>query len=138
MIIKALCVIGVKAKNGTGPLWPGCTYDVENALAKRLVAQEVAEFVKIPANPVPAASIPGENPPKSVNAPEGATEGEHEIIDLEAMTYTELKAMAQEMGIETGKIKSKAGMIDAITTAMPGIPADDELPELLPQDVVDE
>ena len=137
MIIKALCVIGSKAKNGTGPLYPGCSYDVEDELAKRLVAQDVAEFDQIRANPAPAAAIPSENPPTGGTAPDGPSEGEHEIIDLEAMTYTELKAMAQEMGIDTGKLKSKAAMISAITQAMPGIPADDDLPDLAPQDVVD-
>lgn len=138
MIIKALCVIGVKAKNATGPLYPGCSYDVEDELAMCLVAQGVAEFGQIPANPAHAVEIPSENPPTVATAPDGPSEGEHEIIDLEAMTYTELKAMAQKMGIETGKLKSKAAMISAIAQAMPGIPAEDDLPDLAPQDVIDE
>lgn len=135
MLIRAKCVIGAKAKNGTGPLYPGCVYDVDDIIGKRLCDDEVAEFAEISARPARAALIPSENPPERVNAPEGPTEGEN---DLEAMTYTELKAMAKEMGIETGKLKSKAQMIEAITQAMPGLPADDELPELTPQDVIDE
>ena len=54
------------------------------------------------------------------------------------MSLADLKAYAQELGIETGKIRSKAAMIEAISAyAEDGIPADD-LPDLSPQDVVDE
>ena len=132
MLIKAKCVIGAKAKNGTCPLYPGCVYDVDDVIGKRLCDEEVAEFAEIQARPAHAASIPSENPSAGIKAPEGPSEGEN---DLEAMTYTELKAMAKDMGIETGKLKSKAQMIEAITGAMdPG----DGFPNLAPQDVIDE
>ena len=142
MIIKALCVIGAKAKNGTGPLYPGCSYDVEDELAKRLVAQDVAEFDQIRANPAPAAAIPSENPPTGGTSPDGPSEGEELIpgVELDEMSFNELKALAKDMGIDTGKIKSKAGMIEAISAhAKVGIPADDDVPpEFDALDVVDE
>ena len=137
MLIKPKVVIGAKSKDGTGPLYPGCVYDVDDETAMRLVAKGVAVTDEIRIVPAPAAANPSENPIQGGNAPEGPSEGEHEIIDLEAMTYNELKAMAQGMGIETGKLKSKAAMIEAITQAMPGLPADDDLPDLTPQDVID-
>jgi hypothetical protein len=135
MLIIPKCVIGARAKNGTAPLYPGGVFDVDDALAKRLVAQETAEFAEISARPARAASIPSENPPESVNAPEGLTEGEN-AIDLEAMSFMELKLKAQSMGIETGKLRSKTALIEAITaTENPG---DDDFPDLTPQDVIEE
>ena len=133
MLIKAKCVIGARAKNGTSPLYPGCVYDVEDVIGKRLCDQEVAEFVEISARPARVASIPSENPPESVNAPEGPTEGEN-AIDLEAMSFMELKA--QSMGIETGKLRSKTALIEAIAAAEN--PGDDDFPDLTPQDVIEE
>ena len=135
MLIKAKCVIGARAKNGTSPLYPGCVYDVEDVIGKRLCDQEVAEFVEISARPARAASIPSENPPESVNAPEGPTEGEN-ANDLEAMSFMELKLKAQSMGIETGKLRSKTALIEAITAAEN--PGDDDFPDLTPQDVIEE
>jgi len=129
MLIKAKCVIGAKAKNGTSPLYPGCVYDVEDVIGKRLCDEEVAEFVEISARPARAASIPSENPPQSANAPEGSTEGEN-AIDLEAMSFMELKLKAQSMGIETGKLRSKTALIEAITG--------NDFPDLTPQDVIEE
>ena len=134
MLIRPKTVIGAKSKGGTGPLYPGCVYDVEDIIGKRLCDQEVAEFVEISARPARAASIPSENPPESGNAPEGPTEGEN-AIELEAMSFMELKLKAQSMGIETGKLRSKTALIEAITAAEnPG----DDFPVLTPQDVIEE
>ena len=134
MLIKAKCVIGARAKNGTAPLYPGGVFDVDDALAKRLVAQEAAEFAEISARPARAASIPSENPSESVNAPEGPSEGEISNV-LEAMSFMELKLKAQSMGIETGKLKSKAALINAINAADYRC---DDFPDLTPQDVIEE
>jgi len=95
-----------------------------------------------------AASVsnPGENPSKDGNAqngPENAGNGKiagHlDAEQLQDMTFTELKALAKDMGIETGKIKSKAGMIEAITAVEVYA---DELEEAPPvfdaQDVIEE
>ena len=138
MIIKALCVIGAKARNGSSPLWPGCRYDVDDDTAQRLIAQEVAEFEEISARPAPADRIPRENPPEKNNAPEGPSQGETDTADLESMSFADLKAMAKGMGIETGKFRSKVALIEAIRAKRQEMPADDELPDLTPQDFVDE
>jgi hypothetical protein len=134
MLIRPKTVIGAKSKDGTGPLYPGCVYDVEDETAMRLVAKGVADTDEIRVVPAPAASIPSENPPESGNAPEGPTEGEN-ATDLEAMSFMELKLKAQSMGIETGKLRSKSALIEAITAAEnPG----DDFPDLTPQDVIEE
>ena len=142
MFIRAKCVLGIRDKNGTGPIYPGVIAEVDDAAGNRMIEQGAAEEVHRCAARSAGKAAPdagtGENPSNGSNAHNGPSEGLHEVIDLEAMTYTELKAMAQDMGINTGKLKSKAQMIEAITQAMPGLPADDELPELTPQDVIDE
>jgi hypothetical protein len=135
MLIRPKNVIGAKSKDGTGPLYPGCLYDVEDETAMRLVAKGVADTDEIRVVPAPAASIPSENPPESANAPEGPTEGEN-ANDLEAMSFMELKLKAQSMGIETGKLRSKTALIEAITAAEN--PGDDDFPDLTPQDVIEE
>ena len=134
MVIKAKCVIGAKSKDGTGPLYAGCMYDVEDSLAKSLIARGVAEFGEILARPARAGQIPRENPSDAASAPEGPKNDENGDIVLDDMTYTELKAYAQDLGIETGKIKSKAGMIEAIRNAA----LEGALPVITPQEVIDE
>ena len=56
---------------------------------------------------------------------EGAIKGHLVKEDLEEMTYTQLKELAKDMGIETGKIKSKAAMIEAICSEEVYTDADD-------------
>lgn len=147
MLIKAKCVIGARAKNGTSPLYPGCVYDVDDILGKRLCDEEVAEFAEKSAHPARAEAKPSENPSTeetAQNSPENAGNGQiagHLDRDqLQEMSYTDLKALAKDMGIETGKIKSKAGMIEAICAVEVYADADD--PEEAPpvfdaQDVID-
>ncbi len=118
---KSRYVVPVNRKSG--PI------DVDPEEAARLVEAGVAEYVN-------------DEPAKAAKAPEAPAEEtvteEIEGTDLESMTFAELKALALEKGIETGKIKSKAAMIQAISEyAEEGIPADDDLPELSAQDVVD-
>lgn len=142
MLIKALCILGIKDKDGNGPIWPGSVADVNEKDGKRLVecgsAVEVAVFGTETARPAVPEQIPNGNTPNAQNAPEGPENGEIEGTALEDMSFADLKAYAQELGIETGKIRSKAAMIEAISAyAEDGIPADD-LPDLSPQDVVDE
>ena len=117
---KSRYVVPVNRK--TGPI------DVEPEEAARLVEAGVAEYVT-------------DEPTKAAKAPETPAEetvtGRLDGTDLESMTFAELKALAQGMGIETGKIKSKAAMIEAITAVEVEAPAEDDLPELSAQDVVD-
>lgn len=127
---KSRYVVPVNRK--TGPI------DVDPEEAARLVEAGVAEYVTD--EPAKAAKAP-EAPAEAAKAPESPSEetvtGHLDGTDLESMTFAELKALAQDMGIETGKIKSKAAMIEAITAVEVEAPAEDDLPELSAQDVVD-
>ena len=144
MIIKALCVIGEKARSGNSPLWPGCRYDVDDDVAKRLIAQGVAKFEEISARPAPADTIPGENPTECGNAPEGAklavpVDTETNTMDrtyLESLSLTELKDIARRFGVYSSTMRTKGSVIEALLSVP--VSDEDELPELLPQDVVDE
>lgn len=129
---KSRYVVPVNRK--TGPI------DVEPEEAARLVEAGVAEYVTDePAKAAKAPEAPAEEP--AAEEPEAPAEetvtGHLDGTDLESMTFAELKALAQDMGIETGKIKSKAAMIEAITAVEVEAPAEDDLPELSAQDVVD-
>jgi len=138
MFIKAKCVLGIKTKDGRSPIYPGSVAEVNDRDGKLMVERGVAE--KINASPknragnISAGKTPSENPPKSGNAqnePSGAKNTEGVIKghlvkeDLEEMTYTQLKELAKDMGIETGKIKSKAAMIEAICSEEVYTDADD-------------
>lgn len=136
MYLKAKSVICDTSADGRSPLYPGDQFEIDEKIGKVLVERGAA--VEIP-RPAAQASIPqrsakgtGENPSGAVNAQNEPSEGEND--DLESMSYAELKAIAKEMGIETGRIKSKAGMIQAIHEAA----ADDQPPVFGAQDVVDE
>ena len=95
---------------------------------ERLIGLRVAVEIK-----------PEEIKGQTVEAPGTPAEPEEmHGIPLEEMSFADLKALAQEMGIKTGNIRSKAGLIEAISQQTPeGVPADD-LPDLSAQDVVDE
>lgn len=109
---KSHYVIPVKA--GEAPI------DLDKAEADRLIGLGVAEAVKIE-----------ENKALETEAPEGASESKTEGLSLEEMSFNELKALAQEKGIDIGGIRSKAGLVKAITAEA------EELPSFDAQDVVD-
>ena len=150
MFIRAFCVLGIKAKDGRSPIYPGSVAEVDDAEGLRMIdlgcAEEtgaVAPVRSVQAAPVPKSS---ENPTESGNARNGAENanngqiaGHLDAEQLQEMSYTELKALAKDMGIEAGKIKSKAGMIEAITAVE--VYADDleEAPPVFgAQDVIEE
>lgn len=138
MLIKAKTVF----RHGSNLVTPGATLDVPDNLAKRLICLKAAEEVLLSQPETVRNAPPDENPngntPEDENGQEGPENGEIEGTALEDMSFADLKAYAQELGIETGKIRSKAAMIEAISAyAEDGIPEDD-LPDLSPQDVVDE
>jgi hypothetical protein len=127
--------------------------EVDAAEAERLIRLGVAVKVTADEAHVGAAAAPDEKPigntadnQKPVEAPseavsegdaesEGSSAGHVTVEELETHTVSELKAMAQEMGIETGKIRSKSGVIEAIMA----FDADhgDVPPALSAQDVID-
>lgn len=119
MFIRAKCVLGIKTKDGRSPIYPGSVAEVDDRDGKLMVERGVAEETGRPAavgtiHQAPT-QVPSENPPAIPNAQNEPSEGEND--ELESMSFNELKALAKEMGIETGKIKSKAGMIQAIHEA---------------------
>jgi len=134
MFIRALCVLGIKTKDGRSPIWPGSVAEVDDADGLRMIelgcATETGAVPSERPGSTAPVSVPSENSNETGNARNEPSEGENG--DLEAMSYTELKAMAKEMGIEAGKIKSKSGMIDAIRAAQA-----DEFPDLAPLGVIE-
>jgi hypothetical protein len=135
MLIRAKSVLGIKDLDGNSPIYPGTCAEVDESTGKRLVEIGVAEETGRPAavgtiHQAPT-QVPSENPPAIPNAQNELSEGEND--ELESMSFNELKALAKEMGIETGKIKSKAGMIQAIHEAG----AADQPPVFEAQEVVE-
>ena len=134
MFIRALCVLGIKTKDGRSPIWPGSVAEVDDADGLHMIelgcATETGAVPSERPGSTAPVSVPSENSNETGNARNEPSEGENG--DLEAMSYTELKAMAKEMGIEAGKIKSKSGMIDAIRAAQA-----DEFPDLAPLGVIE-
>ena len=139
MFIKAYNILLARTKDGRSPIYPGSVVEVDDEVGRYFVevkaAQEITRQGAQATNPAPAAPITGENPPQAEKAPEKPAEGEElHGVQLDTMSFNELKALAKDMGIETGKIKSKAGMIAAISErAKVGIPADEE-PEEDPEE----
>ena len=142
MFVKAKTVF----RTSDGLATPGCVVEVDEKLGKRLVQSGAAVETKRPATlgaaAAPLPRFPGENQSEGENAQNGPKNAENvkgylDMEQLEEMSFADLKALAKDMGIETGKIRSKSGMIEAITAVEVEAPADD-LPDLTPQDVVEE
>ena len=142
MFIRAYCVLGIKTVDGRSPVYPGSVAEVNEDGC----AVEVGAGASVRTGKAAPVSNPGENPSKDGNAQNGPQNagngqiaGHLDAEQLQEMTFTELKALAKDMGIETGKIKSKAGMIEAITAVE--VYADDleEAPPVFDaQDVIEE
>ncbi len=122
---------------------PGSVIEIDNASGKRLINLKAAVKVT-PAEPetvrnAPPDENPNGNTPEDENGQNSPITGHLDGTDLEDMSFADLKSLAQDMGIETGKIRSKSAMIEAITSVEVEVPSEeDDLPDLSPQDVVDE
>lgn len=103
----------IPVKPGNPPI------DVEEAEGERLIGLGVAEAVQ-----AENIKAPGKE------AAETAPEAENKGVSLEEMSFNELKALAQENGVDVSGIRSKSGLIEAITAA-------EEAPSFDAQDVVD-
>lgn len=139
MLIKAKTVF----RHGSNLVTPGATLDVPDNLAKRLICLKAAEEVLLSQPEIVRNAPPDENPngntPEDENGQNSPIMGHLDGTDLEDMSFAEVKSLAQDMGIETGKIRSKSAMIEAISSVEVEVPSeDDDLPDLSPQDVVDE
>lgn len=114
---------------------------------RRLVALGAAKYAdKAPENPAAPAGgdfpeKPGTNPAPAETGAEAATEGVQEqnepmenivmqgapdesreilpAIGIEDMSFSQLKAVAEQMGVETKGLRSKAALISAIENAKP-------------------
>lgn len=86
----------------------------------RLVKLGVAEYVDEP------AKVPTVNEPAQAQSSKNDEETARLDPDqLKELTNAELKAMAEDMGIDTAKLKTKAQFIEAIT-AVDVVPGPDE------------
>ena len=106
--------------------------EVDDAEAERLFALGVAEMADPEENKAPEAKAAEKAPEVSGEPITGHLDG----VDLESMSFNDLKALAKDIGIDAGKIKSKAGLIQAITEVEVEAPAE-ELPAFDAEDVVD-
>ncbi len=91
------------------PVKPGePPIEVEKAEADRLIAMGVAEAVGAKNDKALEA--------KAVKAaPEAVETGNLDAEQLKEMTFDELKTLAKDMGADITGIRSKAGLIEAIT-----------------------
>lgn len=110
-------------------------FELEDAEAKRLVSLGVAEIITegvATGGNGKETNPPSVNPSNDENGSNGENEGENDITghldaeQLEEMTIKELKALATDMGIDTGKFKVKADYIQAIVAVEVSAPADEE------------
>lgn len=110
-------------------------FSLDDAEAKRLVSLGVAEIITegvATGGNGEETNPPSVNPADDENGSNGENEGGNDIdghLDaeqLEEMTIKELKALAEDMGIDTGKFKVKADYIQAIVAVEVSAPADDE------------
>lgn len=86
----------------------------------RLVKLGVAEYVDEPEKAEPV------NEPAQVQSPQNdEAVARLDPEQLKELTNAELKAMAEDMGIDTAKLKTKAQLIEAIT-AVDVVPSSDE------------
>ena len=147
MLIKAKCVLGIKAKDHKSPIWPGSVAEVDDKEGKRMVelgvAEEISAAPKNRSSYISAGQNPGANPSGAENAqnePSGAgneyVAGHPDNDQLQEMSFADLKALAKDMGIDTGKIRSKEGMINAILVAR--MEMEESFPTIEVQEVVDE
>lgn len=118
----------------------GCTCEVDEAEAKRLVALGVAAIVR-EADEAPVASgstVENDDTscvdmPSEENGAEGDAEAHLDEEQLQEMTVAQLKELAADLGIETAKLRRKDDLIAAIAAVSiePGEETgEDDLPDL--------
>lgn len=117
-------------------------FELENAEAERLVSLGVAEIITegvATGGNGEETNPPSVNPSNDENGENGENEGDMEIdghLDAEQlreMTVKELKALAEDMGIDTAKFKVKEEYVQAIVAVEISAPVDDENGDPLPE-----
>ena len=110
-------------------------FSLDDAEAKRLVSLGVAEIITegvATGGNGEETNPPSVNPSNDENGSNGENEGGNDIVghldaeQLREMTNKELKALADDMGIDTSKMKVKDDYIQAIVAVEVSAPADDE------------
>ena len=110
-------------------------FELEDAEAKRLVSLGVAEIITegvATGGNGEETNPPSVNPSNDENGSNGENEGENDIVghldaeQLREMTNKELKALAEDMGIDTSKMKVKDDYIQAIVAVEVSAPSNDE------------
>lgn len=110
-------------------------FSLDDTEAKRLVSLGVAEIITegvATGGNGKETNPPSVNPSNDENGSNGENEGGNDIdghLDAEQlreMTNKELKALAEDMGIDTSKMKVKDDYIQAIVAVEVSAPADDE------------
>lgn len=149
MLLKAKNVILLRKNHSARMITPGEVFEVDEGTAKRYLetnaAVKAVSGLAETAGKAPLTANHNGNTPKGKKGQEGPKTGENvkghlDGTDLEGMSFADLKALAKDMGIDTGKIRSKSGMIEAITSVEVEAPLteDDDLPDLTPQEVIEE
>lgn len=108
--------------------------EVPEAEAERLIALGIARMAAQSSSGAVATSADGlnsnttsVNTPSEENGAEGEETGRIDPRQLKELTNDKLRELAEDMGINTGKLKTKAQLIDAIT-AVEVAPGEDVLP----------
>lgn len=108
--------------------------EVPKAEVERLIALGVARMTAQSINGAVATSADGINdntPSANTTAEENGAESEEtahlDPAQLKVLTNDKLRKLAEDMGINTGELKTKAQLIDAIAVAEV-IPGEDALP----------
>lgn len=114
------------------PIDRGGICEVPDEEAQRLYRMGVARPVQ--ENPAPAVATPSEGeeidgasvtPPAVENGAEGEEIAHLDAEQLKELTNAKLRELAEEMGIDTAKLKTKAQLIAAITD----VPLEDAISE---------
>lgn len=114
-------------------------FEAATEVEQRLVLLGVAEYdAEMVSEPVATDAAPASGDttcvdmPSEENGAENDAEAHLDAEQLQALTVAQLKAMAEEMGIATAKLKKKDDLIAAIT-AVPVEPgaADEDTPPAL-------
>ena len=125
-------IYGYRNKNGmVRPKHIGETVELTDEEAERIVHLNVAEFVT--SEPVATAPVTNEDKGQCDNTGdnENASQEDEEAVchldpeQLKELKMDELRKMAEEMGVETHGLNTKAKLIDAICSE-PVTPGDDD------------
>lgn len=149
MLLKAKNVILLRKNHSAQMITPGEVFEVDEGTAKRYLetnaAVKAVSGLTETAGKAPAAQTPNGNTPSGENAQETPKTGipvddENNTMDrayLETLSFSELKEIAKSFGVYSGTMRSKESVIEALTS-IPVSDDDDDLPDLTPQDVVEE